>query len=60
MKYKGWEIFNNTLVVCPFKFVAREPSGDYPHKYGNSVDKLIEEIDEEQDEGNTCGHLTSA
>ena len=47
MKYKGWEIEQCTCTACPFKFEAQDPDGDYPTKFSDSVDDLIEEIDDE-------------
>jgi hypothetical protein len=47
MKYKGW-IIDLPHQWTPFKFEAGHEDGDYPTKYSDSVDDLMEEIDEEQ------------
>jgi hypothetical protein len=48
MKYRGWEI-DLTLDNYQGRFEASDPNGDYSTKFSDSVDSLIEEIDDEED-----------
>jgi hypothetical protein len=46
LSYKGW-IIDHAMYNYQGNFEATDPDGDYTNKYSDSIDDLIEEIDEE-------------